>query len=293
MSGVFTTARTLVKSYKVSQVAVKVLSFIFMVLVSGIVLIPFAWMVSTSLKPDLKAVFTFPPEWIPIPPAWSNYIRAWKAAPFDRYLLNSIIVSVSATVLQVVNGCLCGYVFSRIRFPGRDLIFVFFLAVLMIPAQVTIVPNYIILSRLHWLDSFWGLIVPFMVTAYGTFLIRQAFLSIPNDLVDAAVMDGASHLGILRYVMIPLSKPMIITFAMLTFNWRWNDYFWVLIMTSSDSMRTLPVGLIAMSAGAEGGANWQLLMAATVIVILPIMILFSLAQRSFIEGITYSGLKGV
>ncbi len=290
---VFTSARSLSGSYKAAQVATKVISFLFMFLVSAIVLIPFAWMVSTSLKPDLKDVFTFPPEWIPIPPAWSNYIRAWNAAPFGQYLFNSIVVSVSATALQVINGCLCGYVFSRMRFPGRDLIFVFFLAVLMIPAQVTIVPNYIILSRLHWLDSYWGLIVPFMVTAYGTFLIRQAFMSIPNDLVDAAVMDGANHLGILRYVMIPLSKPMIITFAMLTFNWRWNDYFWVLIMTSSDSVRTLPVGLIAMSAGAEGGANWQLLMAATVIVIAPIMILFSFAQRSFIEGITYSGLKGV
>jgi ABC-type glycerol-3-phosphate transport system permease component len=293
MSEIFAKVRGVTKSYRTAQITVKIISFVFLTLATFVVLIPFAWLISTSLKPDLKSVFIFPPEWIPNPPAWRNYIKAWQSAPFNQYFLNSVIVSVAATTLQVMNGCLCGYVFSHIRFPGRDIIFVLFLAVLMIPAQVTVVPNYIILSRLSWLDTYWALIVPFMATAFGTFLIRQAFLSIPNDLVDAAVMDGASHLGILRHIMIPLSKPMIVTFAMLTFNWRWNDYFWVLIMTNSDRMRTLPVGLIAMSAGPEGGANWQILMAATFMVIAPIMLLFGIAQRSFIEGITYSGLKGI
>lgn len=293
MSTVFSKAQALPKSHKASQLGFKVIAFLLLTIIAALVLIPFAWMISTSLKPDLSAIFVFPPEWIPNPPMWSNYLKAWEAAPFGRYLVNSVIVSVSSTALQVFNACLCAYVFARIKFPGRDILFLLFLAVLMIPTQVTVVPDYIIFSRLNWLDTYWALIIPFTVTAYGTFLIRQSFLTIPNDLVDAAIIDGASHFGILRHVMIPLSKPMIITFALLTFIWRWNDYFWVLIMTNSDSMRTLPVGLIGMSAGPEGGANWQILMAATALVIAPVMLLFSLAQRSFIEGVTYSGLKGV
>lgn len=279
--------------YRSQTTLLKTGSFIFLVAAALIAIIPFAWMVSTSLKPDLQQIFVSPPKWIPVPPTFSNYLTAWNSAPFGRYLLNSVIVSIVPVSLQVVNGCLSAYVFSRIRFPGREVLFLFFLAVLMIPAQVTIVPNYIILSRLEWLNTYQALIIPFTATAFGTFLIRQTFLSIPNDLIDAAIIDGASHLSILRYVMIPLSKPMILTFALLNFNWRWNDYFWVLIMTSSDFMRTLPVGVIAMRAGGEGGTNWHYLMAATLIVILPVLVLFVFTQRYFVEGIARTGLKGV
>jgi ABC-type glycerol-3-phosphate transport system permease component len=149
------------------------------------------------------------------------------------------------------------------------------------------------MSRLNWLDSYYALIVPFAASAFGTFLIRQSFLQVPSDLVDAAIMDGASHLGILRNVMLPLSQPALLTFALLSFNGRWNDYFWPLTMTNSTVMRTLPVGIVAMRAGAEGGTNWHILMAGTVIVLLPILVLFMLAQRYFVAGIAYSGLKGV
>ena len=266
--------------------------FIIVLLAAIIVAMPFLWMLSTSLKPDLRAVYQFPPDWIPAEPAWGNYLRAWRSAPFGRYLLNSTVVATSVMVFQVVNGCLAAYAFSRLRFPGRDQLFLLFLAVLMIPGQVTVVPNYIILSDLGWLDSYWALIVPFAATAFGTFLIRQSFLSLPNDLVDAAIIDGATHLQILRYIMVPLSKPMIITFALLSFNWRWNDYFWVLIMTNSDTMRTLPVGIVSMQGGAEGGSNWHIIMAATVIVLVPILTLFLLAQRYFVEGVARTGLKG-
>jgi sn-glycerol 3-phosphate transport system permease protein len=279
-------------SKKAQDRIVEALTFLALLAISLLVALPFLWMLSTSLKPDLRAVYQFPPEWIPREPAWDNYLRAWRAAPFGRYMLNSTIVAVGVMVLQVVNGCLAAYVFSRIRFPGRELLFLLFLAVLMIPTQVTVVPNYIILSRLGWLDTYWALIIPFAATAFGTFLIRQSFLGIPQDLVDAALIDGASHLTILRHIMIPLSKPMIITFALLSFNWRWNDYFWVLIMTNSDRMRTLPVGIVAMRGGAEGGSNWHIIMAATIIVLLPILLLFIFAQRYFIEGIARTGIKG-
>jgi multiple sugar transport system permease protein len=272
---------------------VKAGSLVFLIILATLVIIPFVWMVSTSLKPDLKQIFVFPPQWIPNPPAFSNYLTAWNSAPFPRYLLNSIIVSIVPVTFQVINACLAAYVFSQINFPGRNILFLLFLAVLMIPGQVTVVPNYIILSRLGWLNHYQALIIPFTATAFGTFLIRQSFMTIPRDLIDAAIIDGAGHLGILRNVLIPLSKPMIFTFFLLNFNWRWNDYFWVLIMTSSDTMRTLPVGVIAMQSGAEGGTNWHYLMAATLIVIFPILVLFVLTQRNFIEGVARSGLKGV
>ncbi len=271
----------------------RVFSFLLISVIAIFVAIPFLWMISTSLKPDLHAVFHSPPQWIPHPLAWGNYLKAWNAAPFNRYLMNSVIVSVSTVAFEVVNACLTAYVFSKIRFPGRNLLFLLFLAVMMVPSQVIVVPNYIILSKLGWIDTYWALIVPFIASAYGTFMIRQAFLGVPDDLVDAARVDGASHLTILRHVMIPLNRPMILTFALLNFNWRWNDYFWTLIMTNSDAMRTLPVGVIAMQAGAEGGTNWHYMMAAAVIVILPVLVLFSITQRYFIEGISHTGLKGV
>jgi ABC-type glycerol-3-phosphate transport system permease component len=281
-----------IKSYKTEKLIRSTVFTLLLVAVSIVVIIPFVWLVITSLKPDMKSVYVFPPEWIPRNPTWSNYLKAWQSAPFDRYLLNSLIVSVSGMVLQLTNACLCAYIFSRINFKGRAFLFTMFMAVMMIPSQVTVIPNYVILSSFGMLNTYWALILPSMATAFGTFLIRQAFLSIPNDLVDAAVIDGANHPQILRHVMIPLSMPMIITFAMLVFNWRWNDYFWVLIMTTSNEMRTMPVGLVAMRAGSEGGAQWQILMAATVIVIAPVMILFAFAQRYFIEGIARTGLAG-
>lgn len=257
-----------------------------------LVILPFIWMLSTSLQPDIRSVYQVPPKWIPEPLTWRNYITAWNAAPFGIYLKNSVIVAVSATFLQLINAVMSAYAFSWLEFPGRNIIFLFFLAVLMIPGQVTIVPNYIVMSRLNWLDTYWALIVPVSVTAFGTFLIRQAFLSVPKDLVDAGIIDGASHLQILWKILIPLNKPMLLTFALLSFNWRWNNYFWVLIMTNSTKMRTLPVGLAQMRSGSEQGSQWQIIMAATVMVIMPILLLFAFFQRYFVEGIARTGLKG-
>ena len=271
----------------------KTISVVILIIASILVLLPFLWMISTSLQPNLKSVYQIPPQWIPKPIRWENYLQAWNSAPFDIYLRNSIIVAVGATVLQLINACLSAYTFSWLKFPGRDILFLFFLAVLMIPSQVTLVPNYIVISRLGWLNTFRALIIPVSVTAFGTFLIRQAFLSVPKDLVDAAVIDGANHLQILFTLLIPLNLPSLLTFALLSFNWRWNNYFWVLVMTNSDKMRTLPVGLVQMRMGPEQGSQWQIIMAATVLVILPILLIFAFFQRYFVEGVTRSGLKGV
>lgn len=276
---------------KTDRKNISMVALVIVVILGVLYLFPFLWMISTSLKPCLKDVYRMPPQWIPSPIAWENYSIAWHSVPFGRFMINSFITSTVPVFLQVVNGCLSAYVFARIRFKGRDVLFALFLAVLMVPSQVTIIPNYIIMSRLDWLNRYQVLIVPFIATAFGTFLIRQAFLSTPRDLTDAAAIDGANHLRSLWHVMVPLSKPTIVTFALLNFNWRWNDFFWVIIMTTSETMKTLPVGIISMRSG-EGGTNWHYLMAGAVLVIIPVMVLFLAAQKQFVEGISHTGIKG-
>jgi len=279
------------RQHKLGAVVQLSWSYLLLIVAALIISFPFFWMVSTSVKPDLRSVLVQPPQLIPTSPTLTNYSAIWDSAPIARYTFNSIFVAVSATLLQLITGCLAAYVFARIPFRGRGLVFISFLAVMMVPTSVTIVPLYDLMNRLGWLDSYKALIVPFAANAYGVFLLRQAFLNIPNDLSDAAFVDGASHWQVLRHLMIPLSKPTLITFALLTFKWRWNEYLWVIIMTSSDERRTLPVGIVALK-NAETGTHWPLLMAGVVIVLVPLMVLFVVAQRYFIEGVTHTGLKG-
>ncbi len=252
--------------------------------------IPVLWTFSTSLKP-LDEIYAYPPNWIPHHAQWSNYAKAWAAAPFARYALNSIAVTVSIIILQTSLASLSAYAFSKLQFKGRDLLFFLFLATMMVPTQVIVVPVFIMLSKAGMLNSYAALILPFAASAFGTFLLRQSFLEIPNDLVDAARIDGAGDMSIIRNVMLPMSKPSYVSFILLTFTWRWNDYFWPLIMTSSPEMRTLPVGLVFLRT-SEGSIEWNVVMAASVFVILPIILLFLFFQRYFVEGIMSSGLKG-
>jgi len=262
------------------------------ILLGAVVIIgaPVAWTLSTALKP-LEEVYAFPPNWIPHDVQLQNFAIAWGRAPFDRFFFNSTLVAFVVLASQLITGSLAAYVFSQLSFPGRDAIFLAFLATMMVPMQVTVVPAFLILKTLGWIDSYQALTVPFFASAFGTFLIRQSFLSIPRDLVEAARIDGASHLRILWAVLIPLARPALVTFALLSFVWRWNDYFWPLIMTNSTTMRTLPVGLVLLRT-TEGSIQWNVVMAATVMVIAPIMVLFAIAQRQFVQGIAQSGLKG-
>ncbi len=255
-----------------------------------IVIVPVAWTVSTSLKPAAE-VYAYPPRWIPSQLVWQNYVDAWNAAPFDRYAINSIVVTGTIMVSQLIFGALAAYVFARLEFPGRDLIFIAFLATMMVPTQVLVVPTFLIFNVFGWINEYPALIAPFLVSAFGVFLIRQSFLTVPQDLVDAARIDGAGHGRIIWNVLIPVSKPAFVSFALLTFTWRWNDYFWPLIMTNSTNMRTLPVGLVFLRT-SEGSINWNVVMAATVFVIAPIMLLFVLLQKYFVQGVTQSGIKG-
>jgi sn-glycerol 3-phosphate transport system permease protein len=263
-----------------------------MVLVSLAFVLPLVWMVLTALK-SADELFSLPVRWLPATPRWSNFAEAWRALPMARFYFNTAFVATAVMLLQLVNAALCAYVFVRIKFLGSNLLFLAFLSVMMIPTQVTIIPAYIILSKLQWIDTYWALIVPHMSSVFAIFLYRQAFLGIPRELFDAAVVDGAGHVRLLFQIMLPLVRPVTATLAVLSFTWQWNEYFWPLIVTNSMSMRTLPVGLVFLRAQENLWGNWHVLMAGTLLVLAPILVLFFIAQKQFVLSATRSGLTGM
>ena len=255
---------------------------------AALVLLPYYLMIVTSLKP-LPEVFTYPFKWLPSRPAWENYVAAWNHAPFGRYFLNSAIISVAETGGVLVTSALAGYAFARMRFVGREALFVLFLGTLMVPGQVQLVPNYITITRLGWLNTYYALIVPWLASVFGIFFMRQFFATIPQELQDAATIDGASHLTFLRRVVVPLSRPAFITVALLTFLGSWNALTWPLIVTNTPEMRPIMVGLLSFSN--EWGTQPRLLMAAATFSVLPVLLLFFVLQRYFIQGIARAGMK--
>ncbi len=265
---------------------------VYAVLIIGAIamIMPFAWMVSTSFK-EAGGIFTYPPRWIPSRFVLDNYLDAWRAAPFGRYFLNSIFVASAVTLGQLITCSLAAYAFARLDFPGKSLLFLLVLSTIMIPLQLTIIPSFLVLRELKWLDTYYALIVPFTVSAFGTFLLRQTFMTIPQELEDAAKLDGCSRLGFLWRIVLPLSKPPLASLALFTFMGTWNDYLWPLIMTNSQEMRTLQIGLRFL-VSQEGGSRWGIFMAATVMVSLPIIIFYLLVQKQFVKGIALTGLRG-
>jgi len=258
---------------------------------AAVVMMPYIWMLSTSLK-DKREIFTYPPTWIP--QAWrlQNYVDAWNAAPFGRYFFNSVAVAVAVTVGQLITCSLAAFAFARMNFKGKNFMFALFLSTTMISTQVTMVPSYLVLKSLHWLDSYQGLIVPFLASAFGVFMLRQQFMTLPRDLEDAAKLDGCGRLRFLWEIVLPLSKPVLASQALFAFMGNWNSYLWPLIVTTSKNMRTLQIGL-RYFVSQEGGTQWGLFMAATVFVSLPVVTFYFIIQKSFVEGIAATGLKGV
>jgi multiple sugar transport system permease protein len=293
----------------------KVLAYTILSIGGLMMLLPFVWMLSTSLKSS-GAVFiveeNFLKQLIPSPLLWENYPRAWKAIQFPRYYLNSTFVTGMITLGQVVTSSLAAYAFARLSFPGRDKLFFGYLATMMIPFYVTMIPVFILLKILanlsdQWfpsglylfnqyagkligLDSYFALIVPGMFTAYGTFMLRQFFMGLPTDLEEAAKIDGSSVLGIYWRITLPLSKPALATLTVLTFMGAWKDFLWPLIVVSSDEMKTIPVGLASFQGLYT--TEWTLLMAGSIIMLIPILLIFLFNQRFFVEGIKLSGIKG-
>jgi len=249
---------------------------------------PFLWMLTTSLKP-VRLTYT-PPYLIPTHFEWHNYTKAWHAAPFARFYFNSLIMTLVITTGNLLLGAMAAYAFARLRFPGRNVIFLIFLGTMMVPFHVTLIPSYLIVNYLGWIDTYQALTVPRLVSAFGIFLLRQYFMTIPLELDEAALIDGCSRWGVLWRIILPLSKPAISALLIFSFLFAWNDFLWPLVVTNDPAMRTIQLGL-AMFQG-KYGTQWTLLMAGAVTATLPGILVFFLGQRQFIEGIALTGLKG-
>lgn len=251
--------------------------------------IPLVWTISTSLK-EPGAIFTYPPQWIPKPIVWENYVKAWISVPFGRWYLNSLLVGATVTFGQVMTSSLAAYAFARLNWPGRDKVFLAYLGTMMIPGAVTMIPVFILLKKLGWIDTYKALILPVMFSTYGTFLLRQFYMTIPVDLSDAALIDGCSHFGIWWRIIMPLAKPALATLTIFTFLGNWNSFMWPLIVTNSMEMKTLPVGLASFQGLYT--TDWNLLMAASIIVLIPVIVVYLFNQRFFVKGIALTGIKG-
>jgi len=260
------------------------------ILISGavIMIFPFIWGISTSFK-DMREVLANPFSLIPKSFTFINYRNVAKSIPIIRFFINSLIVSVTITVSQLFTCSLSAYAFSRLKFPFRDGLFYILLGTMMIPQHVIMIPVYIILNFFRLIDTYAAMIVPFISSAFGTFLLRQFFMTIPEELEDAATLDGCGHFGFLVRIMIPLARPILATLAIFSFMWSWNNYLWPLIVTNRIEIRTLQYGLAMFKE--EGGLNWGQLMAGTTIATVPILVLFLVAQKQFIKGITLTGLR--
>lgn len=269
---------------------INALIFGLLALLSISALLPFVWMLSTSLK-DNYAVFVYPPEWVPNPVTFEAYRKIFTLVPFGRQLLNSVTVSVSVTLGQLFFCSLAAFSFSRLEYPGRDVIFVLYLATLMVPHYVTLIPGYILMNKLRWINTLKALIIPrFFGAAYGTFLLRQFFMTIPYDLQDAAVIDGCSSFRIYAQIMLPLIKPALATLGLFTFMGNWNDFFWPLIVTNSEEVKTLIVSLATLSRSYYS-TDWPTMMAGATVSLLPMLVLFGFAQKYFVEGVVLTGIK--
>jgi multiple sugar transport system permease protein len=257
---------------------------------SLVMILPFYWMLVTSLKNGSEAM-AYPPTWWPEEVRWSNYPEAWNRPEvgFGRYYWVSTYTTVLTTVGTLFTSVLAAYAFARMQFIGKGLFFYMVLATLMVPGQVLIIPDYIILAKLQWLDTYKALVVPWLASVFSIFLMRQFFMTLPDDLWDAAQIDGAGRWRFLWHVMVPLSVPILITTGIFSFIATWNSLLWPLVVTSRPEMRTLMVGLQVFTN--ETGGEFHLLMAASAFCILPVVAAFFVLQRFFIEGIARSGLK--
>ncbi len=263
----------------------------FLIVVGALVVYPFYYMASSAFK-DLVEATSAPPTVIPREFHPENFVNAWNAAPWGRYFFNTIFVATVVTLGELTTAILAAYAFSRIRFRGKSVLFTLFLATLMIPGEATLIPNFVLMSKryLNWYDTYQAQIVPFLATAFSIFLLRQFFLSIPQELADAAKIDGAGHLRFLLSVILPLSVPGLITVALISFLGAWNAFQWPLIVTATPEVRPVQVGLTAFRG--EASAQYNLLMAASTFVIAPIVLLFLVAQRYLVQGVARTGIRG-
>jgi len=278
---------------RLQQVAFRWFGFALLSLFSIIMLFPFIWMLSNSLK-SVDQVYMFPPTLIPEVFHWENYVEIWKLAPLARYLFNSLFTASITIILQLLLIIPAAYAFARLRFKGSGFLFLLVLATMMIPDQVTFIPNFLTIKQLGWVDTYMGLIAPFTVKAFGIFMLRQAFMQVPKELEEAAILDGCGHTGIMRHLMMPLSGAAVVTYVLLSFIWNYNELFWPLIVTNNENLRTVQLGLsrfMEEGGGGSGGTQWNLVMAAAAVIIAPLVVIFISMQKFIVKGVATTGLK--
>lgn len=267
----------------------RVLSFLILTLGAISMAVPFIWMLSTSLKSN-QYLLSMPPQFIPNPLTTESFSRIFELYPMARVFGNSLFVAVAITLGQLLTCSMAAYAFARMRFRGSNIVFLLYLTTLMIPSQVTITPLFILMRNFGWINTYQGLIAPGVFSAFGTFLLRQYFLSLPRELEEAAFIDGASHLTVFRQIILPLAMPALATLTVFAFMDAWNAYLWPLFVARDIQIMTLPVALATLHGRYL--TEWNLVMAGSVITILPMVIVFILAQKYFIRGVVMSGIKG-
>jgi multiple sugar transport system permease protein len=282
------------KSNKALKRVLHVLRWVLVYLIVGVLALlfalPFIWLLSGSLKAD-RQLFLLPPVWLPNPIQWSNYPQALQFIPYGLYLRNTLTICVGTVVGALLSSTLAAYGFSRVRWPGRDTLFVIVISTMMLPGAVTMVPLFVVFRRLGWIGTYMPLIIPsYFGSAFFIFMLRQFFLTIPLELSDAARIDGASDLGIMLRIILPLARPALSMVALFQFMGAWGDYMGPLIYINKEDMFTIALGLTMFLD--EHAQEWALLMAASTVTLVPIIVLFFFTQRTFIEGISMTGLKG-
>ena len=253
-----------------------------------IVAFPLYWMFATAVRPK-KEIFGGGFDLVPSTFAWSNFSDAWNKLPWDQFYINSIAIAAIAVPVTVFINLLAGYTFAKYKFPGRDILFLLMISTLMIPIQVIMVPEFLIVAKLGWVNTWWGVLVPRAAEAFGLFMVRQFMVSIPDELIEAARLDGAGEFTIFRRVVLPLSWPVIAVLSIFTFMWRWNDFAWPLVVLQEQSAYTVPLGLNLMKG--QYFTDWTGLMSMSLLSIIPMMLVFIFFQRYFIQGIASTGLK--
>lgn len=265
------------------------LLYILLILGGLVMIVPFAWMISTSLKSG-QYVLSMPPQLIPNPATLDSYRRIFELYPIGRMLFNSLFVAILTTIGQLITCSMAAYAFARLKFRGQNLVFLLYLATLMVPFQVTITPLFILMRIFGWINTYQGLILPGVFSAFGTFMLRQAFMTIPTEYEEAAYMDGASPLTIFLKIILPLSKPALATLSVFAFMGSWNSFMWPLFIVREETLMTLPVGLATLQG--RWLTEWNLVMAGAVITVLPMLLLYLFAQKYLVQGYVMSGLKG-
>ncbi len=267
------------------------LVYVVLSIVGVIFIMPFAWMVANSFK-DLRGIYKFPPEFIPETWHFENYTEAWTATHFDIGFLNSALVAAAVVLGQLITASLAGYSFARLRYPGRDKIFLLYISLMMVPFTVLLIPLYIQMRAFGWVSTLQAVIVPFLFTPWGTFMMRQFMVTIPRELEDAARIDGCGFFRTYWLIILPLTKPALATLAIFTFVNTWNSYQWPLIVLAKPKVKTLPLLLASFQNQSAMRTPWHLIMAASTFVVVPVLIAFVVGQKYYVRGIVTTGIKG-